>query len=212
MNELLTLGFVADIDHWFGQLGNNFLNATNGFFTPILKIITSLGNFGLVFIIISFVMLFFVKTRKAGTVAIGAMFLGLLLSNILLKNVVARPRPFTQTESDFFLWWQAAGSLPESGYSFPSGHTTAATAFSFSMFLCFNKKSSWLYLLIPFLIGFTRIYFMVHYSTDVIMAMVVGIICSVSSFFIIRQLLKLKPIEKLYNLPSVVSLFKKKAE
>ena len=85
-----------------------------------------------------------------------------------MKNIIARPRPYSDVSSEFYILWVKAGSLKESGFSFPSGHATAATAFSLSAFLCFDKKYSWLFLIIPIVMGFTRIYFVVHYATDVL--------------------------------------------
>ena len=78
----------------------------------------------------------------------------------------------------------------ESGYSFPSGHTTAAMAFGLSVFLCFKKKWSWVFLLIPLIMGFTRIYFVVHYTTDVLGAILVGGLSALISYFVIKYIFK----------------------
>ena len=125
--------FVTDIDYNIGKWLNGMLHSTNGRFTPILKFITSLGNVGIAFIITALIMLLFLRTRKVGMLLLVSMLLGIILTNLILKNVIARPRPYLNQLSDFYIWWNEAGALLETGYSFPSGHTTAAMAFgSFS--------------------------------------------------------------------------------
>ncbi len=145
-----------------------------GFLTMPLKIITLSGTVGAVFIVAAAMLIIFKKTRTTGIKAGGALLVGFILTNLLLKNIIARPRPYEDVTSRFFEIWQNAGSLKESGFSFPSGHTTAATAFGVSLFISLNKKYSWAFLFIPLVMGFTRIYFCVHYASDVLGGMVVG--------------------------------------
>ena len=65
--------------------------------TPIMKIITTLGDDGIFFIILGLVMLFFKKTRKAGLVCLGALLVMTLLNNELIKPIMERPRPYNLT-------------------------------------------------------------------------------------------------------------------
>lgn len=109
------------------------------FLTPVMKAITLSGNMGMIFVVSAFVMLFFKKTRRFGVAALIAIALGFLFTNVILKHVIARERPFENVSSKFYTYWKAAGALNESGYSFPSGHTTAATAFGVSLFLHTKK-------------------------------------------------------------------------
>lgn len=193
--------FFYDFDYALAAWCNAFAVATNGALTPFLRVITTAGNLGLVFIAAAALLLVFRKTRKAGTTALVAMLFGLLLTNIILKNAVARPRPYADVASPFFKFWQNAGSLTESGWSFPSGHTTAATAFALSCFLCFRKRLSWLFLPVPFIMGFTRIYFSVHYASDVVAAMLVGVVCAAAAFFAVRLLRKISVINRWLSPP-----------
>ena len=199
--------FVTDIDYNIGKWLNGMLHSTNGRFTPILKFITSLGNVGIAFIITALIMLLFLRTRKVGMLLLVSMLLWIILTNVILKNVIARPRPYLNQLSDFYIWWNEAGALLETGYSFPSGHTTAAMAFGFTLFLCFKKSISWLFLLIPLIMGFTRIYFMVHYASDIIGALLVGAVCSLLSFVIFKYTKNWKVVNRLLELPSILKLF-----
>lgn len=87
---------------------------------PVVKVFTSLGNAGVVWIVLSIAMLFWRPTRKAGLLAGCALIFSLLFTNLGLKLIFTRPRPYTVME----------GLIPllTSGdpNSFPSGHTCAA--------------------------------------------------------------------------------------
>lgn len=209
-DDVVALGCIYDIDYVIGSSINKFLNFSNGALSPLFKFITYLGNGGAIFIAISICLLLFKKTRKVGIILLFSLLLGVIITNLLLKNIIARPRPFINEQSDFYIWWKQAGSLIDSGYSFPSGHTTAAMAFGFTLFLCLKKKTSWLYLFIPLIMGFTRIYFMVHYASDVFGALLVGVICSLIAYFVMKYIAKFPFIQKVLNYPSITNIFKKK--
>lgn len=65
--------------------------------TPIMKVITTLGDDGIFFIILGLVMLCFKKTRKAGLVCLGSLLVMTLLNNELIKPIMERPRPYNLT-------------------------------------------------------------------------------------------------------------------
>ena len=61
---------------------------------PIVIAITNLGNMGIVWIVLSIVLLFPKKTRRAGLLSLLALLGSLCVTNFLLKNYVARVRPY----------------------------------------------------------------------------------------------------------------------
>lgn len=180
----LGMEWINQFDAFFANSANSLLKSAGSFFTPVFKGITIAGNYGIVFIVIAVILLIFKKTRKAGILALLAMSFGFIFTNLILKNVIARPRPFFDQNSIYYDYWVQAGSLSEKGYSFPSGHATSAAAFAMGLFLAFNKKWSWSFLLIPFLMGYTRIYFFVHYASDIVGGLSVGFSCGALSFLI----------------------------
>lgn len=210
MNMINFLSFVSDLDQGFAKLTNDFFNQGGDILAPFLKFYTYLGNGGMAFIIAALIMLFFKKTRLIGVMGLISLLFGALITNIALKNIVARPRPFLDQSSPYYNWWVAAGSLPQGGYSFPSGHATASMALCFVMFLKLDKKYSWSFLIIALLMGYTRIYFMVHFLSDVLIGLLVGILTSLCAYFIIYQLQKFNFMKKFENLPSITQLFKKR--
>ena len=169
---------------------NKLAVSAGGFFTPLFKIVSLLGEKGLIFILAGLVLLCFAKTRKIGVCMIGAIAIGAIITNLTLKEIIARPRPFNSstTYNDF---WQTVGAPPEDSYSFPSGHTTSTMAFATAMFLTCNKKWSWVGFLGALLMGVSRIYLIAHYPTDVIGGLIVGGIAGVCAFFITKLIYKI---------------------
>ncbi len=165
---------------------HHFAMATDGLLTPLIKLLTAPGNGGLGFILLGLFLLVFPKTRKTGIAVLGALLFGALLTNLTLKPLVARPRPYTV--EPFRSWWVAIGAGAESDLSFPSGHTTSATAAMLAIFLFNKKKYSWPVLLYPFLMGFTRLYLAVHYPTDVLGGLIAGALGALLAFCALRPL------------------------
>lgn len=132
--------------------------------------ITSFGNGGMAWILISVALIITPKYRKVGIMAICALILTTILGEGLLKNLVKRPRPFTSL-SDFELLISAPTS-----YSFPSGHTGSSFAVA-GILASQIKKSRYYVFALAILIAFSRMYLYVHYPGDVIAGIVLGL-CS----------------------------------
>lgn len=140
--------------------------------TPLLNqimiFVTKLGDEGIFWIVLAVILLLFKKTRKCGLTIAVSMLLCYLLGNMFLKNVIARPRPCSIDPSVALL-------IPTPGeFSFPSGHTlhgfTAATA----IFLHYKKPGIAAFILAA-LIAFSRMYLFVHFPTDILAGMILGI-------------------------------------
>lgn len=207
--QIKCFSILYNLDYYIAYFSNELLHSIGKFITPILKFITILGNGGMIFISLSIIFIFFHKTRKSGVIALVALFLGVIITNLLLKNIVARPRPFINQNSCYYLWWKDAGMLYEKGYSFPSGHTTAAMAFAFTMVLCFKKNMSWIFLIIPLIMGYSRVYFIVHYTSDVLFAFLIGIICSFLSFMLFQLFLSTNLSKLFFDFPSIIDVIKR---
>ena len=145
-----------------------------GFFTPFLTLITHMGKGGIFLILLSFVLMYFRRTRRLGVTMLLAISIGALITNLTVKPLVARPRPYTWDGSVFQQFWIQMGRHTESDKSFPSGHMTAAMAASTAVFLRGRRKISWTAFFFAFFMGVSRIYLSVHYATDVLGGVITG--------------------------------------
>ena len=110
-----------------------------------------------------------------------ALLMGLLLCNLTLKPLVARPRPYV-----FFDHIAAYLSSGESDFSFPSGHTIASFEASVALILG-NKKLGIPAVILAVLISFSRLYLYVHYPTDVLASVVLGIGLALLATFLVKK-------------------------
>lgn len=167
----------AEFDHTILKFFHDLAITAGGFLTPLAKTLGFLGELSWLTVVIAIVLLLFAKTRKGGVVMIFSVLLGTLFTNLCIKNLVARPRPYV---SGYEQWWQAAGAVTPSEFSFPSGHATAVTAtiFALCLFLCLDlKKHRWLIApaaLYALIMCISRIYLVVHYPSDVLGGIIVG--------------------------------------
>ena len=144
-------------------------------FVTVLRALSEPGSGTWIGIVLFFLVLFFLWKRSWLAIATlivavpGGMFM-----NELLKILVHRPRPFL--EGPFVDW---------SGYSFASGHTIGATLLygQLALFvLPAMKARHWRRLtvasaaLLIALVGFSRIALGAHFLTDVLAAIVFGVL------------------------------------
>lgn len=151
-----------------------------------MKIITLLGEKGLIFFLLALVLMCFSKTRKTGVCVFGAVCCGALITNIILKDWVARPRPFEALDL-YRMWWNDIGAPAEDGFSFPSGHVTAAAAGMTALCRAEGKKYLKPGIIWVLLMAVSRNYLMAHYPSDVLFAAIFG----VASGFIAWEITKL---------------------
>lgn len=163
-----------------------FLDFLQTIHTPlldkILAFITSLGNAGIIWIVLAVVLLILPKTRKAGIIVAAALLMDLILCNLILKNLVARVRPYDVNTAIAILIKKPLD------FSFPSGHTAASFAAMTALFLAKMKKAWIAALVLAVLIAFSRLYFYVHYPTDVLGGAIVGILSGIIGYAIVEKI------------------------
>ena len=94
------------------------------------------------------------------------------LAGRAIKVTTGRARPSVKSEQA----WNGP-HLSSKYHAFPSGHVVASTAF-FAVLTFASWRIGLPCLVIPILIGFSRIYGGAHYLSDVICAAVLGILCA----------------------------------
>ena len=171
-----------------------FLDFLQTIHTPlldkILAFITSLGNAGIIWIVLAVVLLILPKTRKTGIIVAAALLMDLILCNLILKNLVARVRPYDVNTAIAILIKKPLD------FSFPSGHTAASFAAMTALFLAKMKKAWIAALVLAVLIAFSRLYFYVHYATDVLGGAVVGILSGIIGYTIVEKIDKCRKVAR----------------
>lgn len=138
------------------------------FLDAVMPVITSLANGGIIWIITAVLLLIFKKTRKTGFSVALALLCGLIIGNLLLKNLVGRIRPYDLNEGVEILIARL------SDYSFPSGHTLASFEAA-TVLMIRDKRIGVPALILAVIIAFSRLYLYVHYPTDVLAGMILGV-------------------------------------
>lgn len=139
----------------------------------IMPYISKVNNAGVLAIATVVVLLLLKKYRNVGITALSSLFVEFILVNVLLKQLVCRTRPFYVNDALQYL-----GTLPKD-FSFPSGHTGSAFAVATVMLMCMPKKYGVTAIVVAALIAFSRLYNGVHYPTDVLAALVIGVLTSI---------------------------------
>lgn len=145
----------------------------------IMPMITKLGDNGIIWIVLTLILLVFKRHRKWGIAMALSLFLCFIVGNLTLKPLIARIRPY-----EVITGIELLISKPHD-FSFPSGHTMTSFAGAWVVF-CANKKWGIAALVLASLIAFSRMYLFVHYPTDIIVGMVMGILFAIISVKLVK--------------------------
>lgn len=173
--------FEQEIFEFDSVVYNFLVNNRNEVLNNFFKIITQFGS-AIVLIIITILCVIFIRDKKY-KILVPANLVTIAIINIVLKNFFLRPRP------------DELRLIEETGYSFPSGHAMASTAFYGLLIYIVHEKIENKILrnticimlgLLILLISISRIYVGVHYTSDVI----AGTCFSIAYLILITRLIK----------------------
>ena len=169
----------------------------NDFLDPIMIFITHTGDYGILCIAVAFILILIPKTRILGHLTGFSIGIEFIINNVLIKNLVARIRPYEVIE-DLILMIE-----PQPDYSFPSGHTGVTFAFAGVMLYALiygidgglSKTKGYRLatlgtLLYAVLLAFSRLYVGVHYPTDVLGGLFIGLISGCAGYHIEKAVRK----------------------
>jgi len=148
------------------------------------KIITQFGGTKVILplAIITLLHLIYKKRKREAVHFSLILVLGLIISEVT-KFIVNRPRPLNAL-------------ILETDPSFPSGHTLISTIFFILLIFLYKDKIKNKFLrilmistciLLPILIGISRVYLNVHWLTDVLAGFVIALILVVISLTVKRK-------------------------
>ena len=154
---------------------------------------TTLGNMGIIWLALTLALLIIPKTRPVGKVLVLALVIEIVVVNLLLKPMVHRIRPYDMNPMVRLL------VPPPRDYSFPSGHTSMAFTVVSGLFLMKKKALGIASLILASLIAFSRMYLYVHFPTDVLVGLIIGLLSGYAGYKLYQYLEKKLNKKKLNN-------------
>jgi undecaprenyl-diphosphatase len=175
--------------------------------TPIMKLITMLGEDGIFWIIVCLGLLLFRRTRRLGVICAMSLLCTFIVCNLCLKPAVDRIRPW--------ITFQLVNPMlpPPGDASFPSGHSANSMGPAWAMFLatmpvrtaegrsydevrCLGWKGDGVSprmmhrfgtaaVVLAVLIGISRLYLGMHYPSDVACGLLLGMIVATAVYRVI---------------------------
>lgn len=152
-------------------------NFLDNFFIFITNIA---GDYGQIWVYLAIALLLFKKTRKMGITILLSYGLVYVIAQYGLKDLIARPRPCHIDTSIELLVKRP------SSYSCPSTHSAWAFGAATSIFL-YNKKFGLVTYLVATIIAFSRLYMFVHFPSDVLFGITLGIIFAFISYKLLNN-------------------------
>lgn len=160
--------FISGFENWTYSEIVEHMSPT---LTRVLKIITHLGD-PISVIVICLILLALPHFRKAYSLLISINVILQVFINYSLKLLFARERP------------DILQLVTEKSYSFPSGHAMINMGLYLMLSICIyktvkSKKLKYVFIcilmILPIIIGLTRVYLGVHYITDILAGWSLGI-------------------------------------
>ena len=192
--DLALFTFMHNLAIWAGESAGAEITS---WLTHFMKFVSFFAHDGLCMLALGLLLMLPKRTRRLGMCVFIAVCCGGIITNLTLKPLIGRMRPYANFDhlaETVHGWWVAVGEARKGEglfTSFPSGHTTSATAAMVGLFLASKKKKfTFPVLLFPLLMGASRIYLMVHYTSDVLAGLVAGTLGGVAAYFITRLIFK----------------------
>lgn len=114
--------------------------------------------------------------RLIGTQCIISIILSTTVAQVL-KKAINRTRPFLSIDT------LNVKKIDIDKYSFPSGHTAAAFSLGIMLSL-FYHSIAFIFIILSFLVGISRVYLGVHYPSDILIGSLLGSTFSLLVYFL----------------------------
>lgn len=182
LSILVKFDLVSSIDTFIYNLCTCKMN---DILTSIFKIITFLGStpFIVTLSILLFVIFLICKKKTSAFLTASVIIISTILNNVI-KIIMMRSRP------------DVLKLVIETSYSFPSGHTMASVTIYGILLYLVNKTDlkhglknilRIILIMLPILIGISRIYLGAHFASDVIGAYLVSTILLLVATYLVDK-------------------------
>lgn len=157
--------FDLTIHHWFGQFAGHH---------PVLDFVMSFfAEYALEIYAILFITAWFSlprtsTNRRHSLIVAGCAGVLALLFNLVISHIWYRSRPFASLPNVTALIPHAADA------SFPSDHASGSFGFAFGIHGTKQKWISYVFTTVAFVVMIARVYTGVHWATDVLASLVIG--------------------------------------
>ena len=150
------------------QIMEFFQSISSPFLDSLMQLFTMLGEETIFILIVAYIVWNYSK-RKGFAIFSSLAFVDVTMG--VIKAVIKAPRPFQVIDKIKGKRLQTA-----TGYSFPSGHTTGAASFYYSISYTFNKRIvSIISALAIASVAISRMYLGVHWPLDIFAGLALGI-------------------------------------
>ena len=149
------------------------------FLDKIMIFVSGLCNNGYIWIFLTLILLISKRYRKIGITCAIALIIMQISGNMIFKPLIDRPRPYEIRNIELLI------PKPE-GSSFPSGHSFSSFATATAI-LMWNRKMGIGAYILAILVAFSRMYLYVHFPTDILGALILGIIDGVLSYYVVKN-------------------------
>jgi undecaprenyl-diphosphatase len=173
--------------------------------TPVMKFITLFGEAGIFWIVLCLGLLISKRTRRLGIICTVSLAFTFICCNLLIKPAVDRTRPWLMF-ADVVRYLEPPGDA-----SFPSGHSANSMGAAWAIFIASLPARGRGYgdvpclgwrgvgadpkivhrfgiaaVILAVLIGLSRLYLGMHYPSDVIVGLLLGMVCATVMLRVIR--------------------------
>lgn len=150
----------------------------------IAALVSALGNYGFVWIVIALIMIFFAHRNNVGISMITAVLISGILAGFILQPIFSQVRP-----CDANIGITAVMGVSRAGYSLPSFHAMSSFACATVMAMTAGRSWGTWSIIGALLISISRLYLGVEWPVDVLAGAIIGVLIGIVSAWVYNQFL-----------------------
>lgn len=154
------------------------------FLTQVAALVSALGNYGLVWIVLGLIMIFLTSRKNVGIMVILTVIVTGVIAGFVLQPLFAHTRP-----CDAGIGVSAVMGVSRTGFSFPSFHGMVSFAAATLIAMLAGRRWGTWSLVGAVLISLSRVYLGVEWPLDIVFGAVFGVLMGIVSAWVYNQFL-----------------------